>query len=329
MSEPLIVSTFFGDVAELTEGFADRVEEGQIILYGPNGYEEGDRIPFQVLLADGSAALEGTASVIQCVDAGEERDPEFRFDVVLAGLDLLGASDAIFERLLAFQRGEVSTAVALTDDIIEPASAEVAMLDSVQEELPPEPEPEPVREAPVAAAPVPRSSAPIATAELSRASGKAPAAAAASRGVPPPTAPRAPGGFTVELGLAGQLGRQVMPAAWTPEPPPREPSTEPTGHFEYGPSVPIPKNPPRPEMDPARRVAPAPAATTEAAYRAQREALGFAVPSATDFDAVPAAREPAHHAVEAEAADVAEVQDAGDEAFDVGDEAFDMDSGEH
>lgn len=318
MSEPLIVATYFGDVAELTENFADRVEEGQIILYGPMGYELGERIPFQVLLADESAALEGSAVVLNSVDAGEERDPEYRYDIVLGELDLIGASEAIFERLLAHRRGEVSTSVALDEEIAAPAS-EVTALDSVQEELP-EPEPEPAYEpepepvaAPVRVVSTPKSVAPPAD------TGPRPVSAG-SRGAPPPTAPRPPGGFAVELGLTGALGRPVMPAAWTPEPPPREPSTEPTGQFEYGAAVPIPARPPRPEMDPARRVEAAPMPTTEGSYRAAREALGFGMPTAIDGDAAPAYQAPAYES---------DVTEGESDAYEVGgDEAFDVESTE-
>lgn len=315
MSEPLIVSTYFGDVAELTEGFADRVEEGQIILYGPNGYEEGDRIGFQVLLADGSAALEGTASVIQCVDAGEERDPEFRFDVVLAGLDLVGAAEAIFERLLAWKRGEVSTSMPLEEEEVAAPVSEAVELDAVSDVI--EEEPAPARISTPDPAPSRISVAPVAASEPIVGGGKNAGMAAGARGLPPPSPPPAPAGFTVALGLAGQLGRPVMAAAWTPEPPPREPSMESTGQFEYGPAVPIPTAPPRPEIDPARQVAPAPAPTSEEAYRAAREALGFAMPTALDM---------ASGSYAAPEADVADV--AADEAFDVGEETFDVESGE-
>ena len=79
--------------------------------------------------------------------------------------------------------------------------------------------------------------------------------------------------------------------------------------------------PPRPEIDPSRRIAPAPSPTTEAAYRASREALGFAMPQAVDADAAPSYQAHAY-----EEADVADVADS--DSVDVGDEAFDMDAGE-
>jgi hypothetical protein len=330
MSEPLIVATTYQDLAEFTEGFADRVDEGMVILYGPIAYADGDSVPFQVLLSDGAAILEGSATVTAFADGGEERDPDSRFDTWLGELALTGASEIVFERLMAYKRGEVSTTMSLPDEAIEPVSTEVQDIDAaadVFDEPEPAPEPEPVVEAAPAPTPTYRSVAPLAPAEPIVGGGKNAGMTAGARGLPPPAAPSSPSGFSVELGLKGNLGRPVMPAAWTPEPPPREPSTAPTGNFEYGASVPLPARPPRPEMDAARRVAPAPAATTEAAYRAAREALGFAMPTASDdYEAAPAAayRAPVHAASDV----VEDAPVSTEETFDVGDDAFDVDGSE-
>ena len=96
----LTVATHFESIGELAEGLADRVEEGRIVLYGPDAFEEGDSIAFEVLLADGSPALTGRGMVVECMDGGTDRDESVRYDVSLAGLDLEGASEMVWERLL-------------------------------------------------------------------------------------------------------------------------------------------------------------------------------------------------------------------------------------
>ena len=100
MSEALTVLSHFEDVAQLAEGLADRVEEGRVILYGPTEYEAGEKIPFSVLLADGTAVIEGMGIVAASVDGGEDRDPAIRFDVVLTELEMDARSDVMFARIL-------------------------------------------------------------------------------------------------------------------------------------------------------------------------------------------------------------------------------------
>jgi hypothetical protein len=100
MSEMLTVPTAFGDISDLTEGLADRVDGEQIILYGPTPYDEGAELDFSVLLLDGSPALEGRGRVEASVDGGEDRDPSTRFDIILGSLELGGVAEAVFERML-------------------------------------------------------------------------------------------------------------------------------------------------------------------------------------------------------------------------------------
>jgi len=100
MSQVLTVPTHFNDLGELSEGFLDRVEQDTLILYGPVAYEDGSEIEFAVLLADGSAALEGTGRVRAAVDGGADRVPETRYDVVVEALELDGRSSVVFERLV-------------------------------------------------------------------------------------------------------------------------------------------------------------------------------------------------------------------------------------
>ena len=122
MSQVLTVPTHFNDIGELSEGFLDRVEQDTLILYGPVAYEEGSEIEFGLLLADGTAALEGVGRVRAAVDGGDDRVPETRYDIVVEALELDGRSEVVFERLV-IARQAVSDAPPAEDD--EPAVHEM------------------------------------------------------------------------------------------------------------------------------------------------------------------------------------------------------------
>ncbi|MGB3052631.1 MAG: hypothetical protein WBB42_16640 [Polyangiales bacterium] len=138
MSQVLTVPTHFNDIGELSEGFLDRVERDTLILYGPVAYEDGSQIQFAVLLADGSAALEGTGLVRAAVDGGADRVPETRYDVVVEALELDGRYEVVFERLVLARQavsepplpdpeeneptGEIETAPAADDSADEPSA---------------------------------------------------------------------------------------------------------------------------------------------------------------------------------------------------------------
>jgi hypothetical protein len=115
MSQALTVPTHFANIAELSQGFLDRVEEDTLILYGPVPHEEGSRIDFAVLLADGSPAIEGTGLVRASVDGGTDRIPETRYDIVLVELSLEGRNEVVFESLV-LAREAVSERPEVSDD---------------------------------------------------------------------------------------------------------------------------------------------------------------------------------------------------------------------
>jgi hypothetical protein len=116
MSQVLTVPTHFNDIGELSDGFLDRVEQDTLILYGPVAYEEGSPIEFAVLLADGTAALEGTGQVRAAVDGGDDRVPETRYDVVVEALSLDARSEVVFERLVMSRQAVSDRPVAEEDD---------------------------------------------------------------------------------------------------------------------------------------------------------------------------------------------------------------------
>jgi hypothetical protein len=111
----LWVTTGFRDIGELCKGFADRVENGSLILYGSGHYGEGASVSFGIQLADGSVAVEGFGKVIGCVDCGAERPLETRFDVVVEVHNLRGRHGAEFEAMLRGQ-GSPADASAVSQD---------------------------------------------------------------------------------------------------------------------------------------------------------------------------------------------------------------------
>lgn len=290
MSEALTVHSHFEDVAELAAGLADRVEDGRVILYGPNNYEAGETIPFAILLVDGSTVIEGHGVVAASVDGGEDRDPSFRYDVVLTDLQMDARSEIMFARILmagetgsretslpvdegGFEQVDVSTSDSEDMGGFQDESTAVADLSSHAAAMMPAPaaKPTPVpveddEDVPVTT-PVEPEAFSVTTGQfVDRSPAPDPydddAQGAASvivdGAMAPPTAPPAPTGFTVARLADVGLSRPVHAATWWPEPSPRPDPDPSSGAFSYTGALPIPSHPPRPDLDPSQRVAPAP-----------------------------------------------------------------------
>ncbi|MFW6050587.1 MAG: hypothetical protein ACODAU_05405 [Myxococcota bacterium] len=138
MSDVLTVPTQFGDISELADGLADRVDEHKIILYGPDAFEDGATIQFAVLLADGSPVLEGSGRVLASIDGGEERPPETRYDVVIDSLQLDGRAEVVYERMLLVATGEEEQGPATGEvsvDEVREAEAQAAASEGEAEEV--------------------------------------------------------------------------------------------------------------------------------------------------------------------------------------------------
>ncbi|MDH5491424.1 MAG: hypothetical protein OEY14_05675 [Myxococcales bacterium] len=297
MTEVLTVPTHFEDISELSQGLADRVEDERLILYGPDAYEEGAQIGFAILLVDGNPALEGLGRVAASLDGGDERAPETRFDIVLDALELEGMSQAVFERIVMTRHaeGEPATGEIPIDEL--EASAELAVEASGELEAPAEEEfaeavaeeavaeeaaaEEAVAEEAVAEEAVAEEAVAEEAVAEEAASGDegldeahsfesdappvdhealaAERVAATAPSVPtiaPPAAER-PSGFTLEA-PASALTRPSREPVWWPAPAEPPPRVAPSGYFAYSGSLPIPAEPPRPELDEAYRIGRAP-----------------------------------------------------------------------
>ncbi|MEM9067226.1 MAG: hypothetical protein AAGE52_01930 [Myxococcota bacterium] len=299
MTDNLTVPTHFGDLSELSAGLADRVDEERIILYGPNAFEEGSTVSFAVLLIDGTPALEGTGRVAAAVDGGDARAPETRFDIVFDMLQLEGRSEVVYERIVLArqsmmgeepQTGEVDVTEleAESAEAPEEAPAELEVDTAYAEEQGEyvgEEEVSFASEAPAAAEEFVESADPVpvegelevadvgevelegefdAPPEYPEAGETVVASLEEFEEVDPPSLPEEPEGFALPP-LPDALTRPMHPPTWWPaEVPPPQPRAS-SGHFRYGGELPVPAGPPRPELDPSMRVAPAPRPGAEAA----------------------------------------------------------------
>ncbi|MGE0788702.1 MAG: hypothetical protein AB7S26_23725 [Sandaracinaceae bacterium] len=100
MSYEISVPTPFNDISELAESFHSRVDEERLMLPSGESVPEGEWVQFAVILADGSAALQGQGRCTQSFDNGEERAPEHRYDVVMDSLQMDDMAQIYFERIL-------------------------------------------------------------------------------------------------------------------------------------------------------------------------------------------------------------------------------------
>jgi hypothetical protein len=242
MTIQLSLPTPFGDIAELTENFAQRVDDQRLMLPSGESLPEGEWCQFSVLLADGSAALAGVGRIAGAYDNGEEHPPEYRFDIVLDSLQLEGMHEVMFERLMVARetqmKGEPVTGEVNVEALEQHAAApELEEYDEAVDGTK-EVDLAEVREVPAAKA---------------AAAPKAPKAAAY------PTTPRQPGTLPSPHTFNGHpLTRPSVGTTWSPESIERPLPAQSSGLFDYQGGVPSPKSPPRPDIDPSARVRPAP-----------------------------------------------------------------------
>lgn len=326
MTQVLTIPTPFNDFSELTENFAQRVDEERLMLPCSAAVPEGEWVQFSVLLGDGEVALAGIGRVQGAFDNGDEHPPEYRFDVVLDSLQFEGMHEVMFERLL-MARSSILGAEPVTGEVsiaeLEEADQSASLAEPSAEQAPPEgweqpsgfsgeadfsgetdfsgeaistPAPNPFEPADEAAEPAPSDfssdsfaaeaeanfsgeiegfsgeiessvelgqsepetpldipeAAPAAPVEAPRAVKAPPAAAHSTRRYEPGHLP-SPHSFSDAV-----LTRHVLPAPWAPQPSPRPAPAQSSGLFDYGGPVPSPTKPPRPELDDALRVRPAP-----------------------------------------------------------------------
>ena len=306
MTHAIRVPTPFTDIGELAEDFASRVDEERLVLPHHEPIGEGEWVQFSVTFADGSGALVGVGRCTGCYDAGEDRAPEHRYDVVMDSLDLDEIGQVYLERILQVraarmgaepQTGELSVeeveaAFASAEEPYEPGAAELAEAPTAEAAEPAADaaayaEPAEYEDATAYAEPAPpyddagsdwvdpgHTQVGDASELLAQARGERLAAPVeAIYALPPPTRP---GELPSPHANGAVLTRRVLPATWSPEPAPRPDPSPSSGLFQYGDGgLPQPSQPPRPPLDPSLRVTRAPRPGDPLAVPASRAAPAF------------------------------------------------------
>ncbi len=305
MSEPLILATGITDFGELAEAFSARVDDNRIII--PSGLvrEEGERVEFSILLADGSAGLSGVGFCTLSMENENAQYDEERYDIVLDHIELDAMNSAVFERIMATRAGNAQEQPVVSYD----TSNEETAIGDIRQLLgedptffAPEPAPlerphaeitgevdfesdstqlapiEPARAVvddapriPSVRPPVPSAPPPAPSVPPLRAVSAAPPA------IPPARRAAAPNG----------LARPSLDAQWSASMvPPAQPSGHASEFFAYGAGVlPAPSDPPRPEMEVAI-IVPAPR-PGDAQNQLLDDALAYAAAIAASREAPP------------------------------------------
>ncbi len=261
MSEILTIRTSFADIAELADGYVDRVSADQLTLPAAEPVEEGEWSQFMVALSDGTPAFAGVGCCAEVTDMGTDAPPEARYELVLDTLRFEEDSKAVFEHLVMVSeatRRSPSLGVGAYPDEVHTADvsdSEVQELRGVQAEAAPAPEDIPdVGESDLedfeAEQPV----------QMDAAQELAPEQFGVDESMPS-DGPAGPEPVTVWPDSLKEtiLSRPLAAGTWMPQigapPEPRASS----GLFQYnGDGLPQPPKPPRPELDPGLWVNPAP-----------------------------------------------------------------------
>lgn len=270
MSDTLTVRTSCQDISELVSALAPRADERNLTLPGNTPFEEGADVRFEVLLADGTASVAGSAIVVELRDYGESSEAD-RYEVVLGALKLEPMAEVVYERILlarnasgevqgtgefaldrvdeveaaaASETGEAqlpewqetTSAFAAPSDpgeLVDPDATQVGDTTALLEAPPAASAPPPVPSAP----PLPTSTPPTSVAKV--------------RSMPP----------SVGNSL---LTRPSHPPSWVPEADIRPSQRPPSGLFAHRAGLPVPAGPPRPAGADPRRFSMPPAARTSA-----------------------------------------------------------------
>ena len=118
--QTLWVRTSYRDIDSLCEGFAARVLNESLILYGPDCFEEGSAVLFSIELEDGTAAAEGIGTVVGCFDAGADRSVETRYDVAIHVAQLRGAHASAFQEMLGRELGGSTQGLVAVHEAVAP-----------------------------------------------------------------------------------------------------------------------------------------------------------------------------------------------------------------
>jgi hypothetical protein len=305
MTQVVTVHTDFTDLNQMAQGLVGRVNDTHVILPGPDPVDVGEWVEFAVTLYDGTPGFAGVGRCVTVVDNGEERLSHQRFDVVIDSLQFDSRGQQVFEHILTLNGAggggyddppaEEGVEEANFDDVSEvytqskielPTEAleEAAIAARVQDDDEEDentvigdsmqfagaafddPEQDDhQRETPRPPAPASYGGAPTPPVAQAKPSFSEPPTGSVSvipsAPPPPPPAPSIPAPSVAPLAVGG---------ASTPPRPAQQ--TNGGAMFAYANGLPFPAVPPRPELDPSRRVSPAPRPrTADAATHEEHE----------------------------------------------------------
>jgi hypothetical protein len=284
MTQVVTVHTDFTDLNQMAQGLVGRVNDTHVILPGPDPVDVGEWVEFAVTLYDGSPGFAGVGRCVTVVDNGEERLSHQRFDVVIDSLQFDSRGQQVFEHILTLNGGgggyEAETAAE--EGVEEAAFDDVSEVHTQSKiELPTEA----LEEAVIAARADEDDDEDENTVigdsmQFAGAAFDDPEQDDHQRQTPRPPAPPAQAKSAFSEPPTGNTS--VVPSAAPPPlapsipapsmPPARPVQTNGGAMFAYANGLPFPPVPPRPELDPARRVSPAPRPrTAEAVSHDDRE----------------------------------------------------------
>jgi hypothetical protein len=105
MTQVVTVHTDFTDLNQMAQGLVGRVNETHVILPGPDPVSVGDWVQFAVTLYDGTPGFAGVGRCVTVVDNGDERLSHQRYDVVIDSLQFDSRGQQIFEHILMLHAG--------------------------------------------------------------------------------------------------------------------------------------------------------------------------------------------------------------------------------
>jgi hypothetical protein len=242
------IATPHPDVAELAQGFIERVDGEHLLLPLPEPLDAGTPLQFMVVLVDGTAAFMGAGVCADVTDQGDAAPAEHRFETLLGGLQFDERSQPVYDYIVAIR----SQAIAIqeqqgastgdADDEPTEFIDSAAMLADAQAAQAADVEFDAADSAP------PESERPAAYAAPVAYASEAPSAPSAQfRTAPPVAVP------------TGVLRRPAIGVHWQPASPRRPQPALASGLFRYnGAGLPAPAAPAIPELPRNQWVQPAP-----------------------------------------------------------------------
>ncbi|MET0387636.1 MAG: hypothetical protein ABW321_16825 [Polyangiales bacterium] len=100
----LEVTTAYADIAELGQGYIDRVDGERILLAFSHAVQSGAAVRFIIYLVDGTPAFAGAGRCVQVSDQGTDVAPTERYETLLDSLTFDERSAPVYEYIVAVRQ---------------------------------------------------------------------------------------------------------------------------------------------------------------------------------------------------------------------------------